>query len=50
MSIIYLKQMDSEELLSCELTIDTKRAGKRLCGKLIKNFEKLVASCKIREE
>ena len=48
--IIYLKQMDSEELLSCELTIDTKRAGKRLCGKLIKNFEKLVASCKIREE
>ena len=48
--ILYLKQIDSEELLSCELTLNTKRADKRLCGKLIKNFEKLVASCKIREE
>lgn len=45
--ILYLKQIDSEELLSCELTIDTKRADKRLCCKLIKNFEALVASCKV---
>ena len=48
--IIYLKQMNSEELLSCELTIDTKRAGKRLSTKLIKNFEKLVKSCKVVEK
>lgn len=45
--ILYLKQIDSEELLSCELTIDTKRAGKRLSNKLVKDFEKLVSSCRV---
>ena len=48
--VLYLKQIDSSELLSCELTIDTKRAGKRLYNKLIKDFEKLIGSCNVIEE
>ena len=44
--ILYLKQIDEDELLSCELTVNTKQSGKRLDKKLTKDFESLVKSCK----
>lgn len=44
--ILYLKQIDENELLSCELTVNTKKSGKRLDKKLNKDFESLVKSCK----
>ena len=45
--ILYLKQIDENELLSCELTVNTKRYGKRLDQKLTNDFETLVKSCKM---
>ncbi|MBQ3642698.1 CdiI family contact-dependent growth inhibition immunity protein [bacterium] len=45
--ILYLKRMDQNELLSCELTVDIKKSGKRLDQKLVQDFEDLVNSCKI---
>ena len=44
--ILYLKQIDENELLSCELTINTKKSGKRLDIKLTKDFESLIKTCK----
>ena len=43
---LYLRQIDENELLSCELTVNTKKSGKRLDKKLNKDFESLVKSCK----
>ena len=45
--ILYLRQIDENELLSCELTVNTKKSGKRLDKKLNKDFESLVKSCKL---
>jgi len=44
--ILYLRQIDENELLSCELTVNTKKSGKRLDKKMNKDFESLVKSCK----
>ena len=44
--IVYLKTVDESELLDCELVIKKKLAGKRLHDKIIKDFEKMVKSCK----
>ncbi len=44
--ILYLRQIDENELLSCELTVNTKKSGKRLDKKLNKDFESIVKSCK----
>ncbi len=45
--ILYFKQIDENELLSCELTVNTSKSGKRIDKKLTKAFESLVKSCKI---
>lgn len=45
--ITYVKQVDENELLACELELKVKPAGKRIYAKILKDFEKLVESSKI---
>jgi len=45
--ITYVKQVDENELLACELELKVKPAGKRIYAKVLNDFEKLVESSKI---
>ena len=45
--ITYVKQVDENELLACEMEIKVKLAGKRIYAKVLKDFEKLVESCRM---
>ncbi len=44
--IVYLAKVSEEELLSCELLLKKKPAGKRLHDKIVKDFEAMVKSCR----
>lgn len=44
--IVYLAKVSKNELLSCELLLKKKPAGKRLHDKIVKDFEAMVSSCR----
>lgn len=44
--IVYLAKVSEDELLSCELLLKKKSAGKRLHDKIVKDFEAMVKSCR----
>lgn len=44
--IVYIKTISECELLSCELVLKKKMAGKRLHDKIVKDFEAMVSSCR----
>ena len=46
--IIYLKKINDHELLSCELILNIKLSNKKLHTKIVKDFENMVKSCKIK--
>lgn len=46
--ILYIRRESEAELLSCELVLKKKTAGKRLHDKIVKDFEAMAKSC--REE
>lgn len=46
--IVYLAKVSEDELLSCEMLLKKKSAGKRLHDKIVKDFEAMAKSC--REE
>lgn len=44
--IVYLTKVSEDELLSCELLLKKKPAGKRLHDKIMREFEAMVKSCR----
>lgn len=47
--ILYIKQMEEDAYLSCELVLKEKQAGKRLTRKILNDFESMVYSCRVVE-
>lgn len=45
--IAYLRQIDDTELLSCELEVKIKPAGKRIYAKVLKDYERMVKNCRL---
>jgi len=48
--IVYVKSVSEFELLSCELVLKKKEAGKRLANRIIKDFEIMVKSCRVKKK